>query len=81
MSLNSSFYNGLNRGGFVAALGDLQILQALPLGSKGVEERWTDGGRGLPEENPEVEGYKPGGQEKDEKTKKLVRDAAHLQNG
>ena len=68
MSFQSSFYNGMNRGGIIAALGDLQVLQGLsqgllqglqglPLGSNGIEERREDGGRGLPEENPEVEWY------------------------
>ena len=69
MSFQSSFYNGMNRGGIVAAaLGDLQVLQGLPQGllqglqglylcSHGIEERWEDGGRGLPEENLEVEWY------------------------
>ena len=61
MSFQSSFYNGMNRGGIIAALGDLQVLQGLsqgllqglqglPLGSNGIEERREDGGRGLPEE-------------------------------
>ena len=69
MSFQSSFYNGMNRGGIVAAaLGDLQVLQGLPQGllqglqglplcSNGIEERWEDGSWGLPEENPEVKWY------------------------
>ena len=70
MSFQSSFYNGMNRGGIVAAaLGDLQVLQGLPQGllqglqglslrSNSIEEGWEDGSWGLPEENPEVEWYR-----------------------
>ena len=65
----------MNRGRVVtAALGDLEILQGLPLSSKGIEERWADGGGGSPEENSDVMRDQRRGKEKDEEAKKLRKE-------
>ena len=62
----------MNRGGVVtAALGHLEILQGLPLSSKGIEERWADGGGGSPEENSDAVRDQRRGNEQDEEAKKL----------
>ena len=54
MSFESSFSNGMNRGGVgtAAALGDVQILQGFPLSSNGIEGWRAYGCGGSPEKNP-----------------------------
>ena len=86
MTFESSFFDGMNRGGVVtaAALDDLEIPQGvpqgllqgpqgLPLRSHGIEDGWEDGGGGSPEENSDAAGDQRGGCEQEEEAKKLRR--------
>ena len=81
MYFESLFFDGMNRGGVVAAaLGDLEILQGvlqgpqgLPLSGNGIEDGWEDGGGGSPEENSDAAGDQRGGCEQEEEAKKLRR--------